>query len=66
MCVQDNSRAARTLLEPYLPKDDSMNNSPYEAGGGLYALGLINASHGASSISYISNQLGLASSEVSY
>ena len=64
LSLQDNSRKARELLEPYLPKDDSTSGSPYEAGGGLYALGLINASHGSNLVPYISNQLSLANNEV--
>lgn len=41
-------KQAKTVLDPYLPKDGG-NSSPYTEGGSLYALGLIHANHGASS-----------------
>jgi len=40
-------KQAKTVLDPYLPKDGG-SSSPYTEGGSLYALGLIHANHGAS------------------
>ena len=38
--------------------------SPYSEGGGLYALGLIHANHGANITEYLLNQLKDATDEV--
>lgn len=38
--------------------------SPFSEGGGLYALGLIHANHGANIIEYLLNQLKDATDEV--
>lgn len=50
-------------MSSYLPKE-SGPGSGYTEGGGLYALGLIHANHGASITEYLLNQLKDASSEV--
>ena len=52
-----------TVLQPYLPRDGPAS-SPYEIGGGLYALGLIHANHGASVTDYLLAQTKAASTEV--
>ncbi|KAG1151716.1 hypothetical protein G6F37_010932 [Rhizopus arrhizus] len=52
------------LLAPYLPTHGSSNNSPYSEGGSLYALGLINANHGASVLDYLTKELKETSDEV--
>ncbi|CAF0840569.1 unnamed protein product [Didymodactylos carnosus] len=49
-------KEALNLMSAYLPKD-SMGNSPYAEGGGLYALGLIHANHGGDIMDYLLNQL---------
>lgn len=51
------------LMSSYLPKD-SGSSAGYSEGGGLYALGLIHANHGAAIIDYLLNQLKEASNEV--
>ena len=50
-------------MSTYLPKD-STGGSAYQDGGGLYALGLIHANHGANITEYLLNQLKEATSEV--
>ncbi|KAG0749056.1 hypothetical protein G6F57_002499 [Rhizopus arrhizus] len=52
------------LLAPYLPTHGSSNNSSYSEGGSLYALGLINANHGADVLSYLKKELKETSDEV--
>ena len=45
-------------MATYLPADGSGNTSPYQDGGGLFALGLIHANHGpAHMIQYLVDQL---------
>ena len=51
-----------SLLAPYLPQDDASGESPYSQGGSLYALGLINANHGAGILDYLKK---FAESEIS-
>ncbi|CAL1292820.1 unnamed protein product [Larinioides sclopetarius] len=51
------------LMSSYLPKD-SGSSAGYTEGGGLYALGLIHANHGAAIIDYLLNQLKEATNEV--
>jgi len=52
------------LMSTYLPKDSS-GGSSYQEGGGLFAIGLIHANHGAGKITeYLQNQLGSATNEV--
>lgn len=53
-----------SLLAPYLPQDRSGSGSVYSEGGSLYALGLINANHGAGVIDYLKNALKEAQSDV--
>ncbi|KAI7905634.1 armadillo-type protein [Cokeromyces recurvatus] len=45
------------LLAPYLPSENGAGNSPYSEGGSLYALGLINANHGAEVLDYLKTAL---------
>ncbi|KAG1142270.1 hypothetical protein G6F37_006621 [Rhizopus arrhizus] len=52
------------LLAPYLPTHGSSNNSSYSEGGSLYALGLINANHGADVLNYLKKELKETSDEV--
>lgn len=49
------------LMQSYLPKESG--NSGYSEGGGLYALGLIHANHGANIIDYLLSQLKDAQNE---
>jgi len=51
------------LLGPYLPQD-GVTGSPYTEGGSLYALGLINANHGANVVDYLLNALKASQDEV--
>ncbi|KAI8977190.1 armadillo-type protein [Mycotypha africana] len=51
------------LLAPYLPQE-SVGNSSYSEGGSLYALGLINANHGAKVLDYLKNALKDTSDDV--
>ncbi|WPG97257.1 26S proteasome regulatory subunit rpn2 [Acrodontium crateriforme] len=45
------------LLEPYLPKENAVNQgSSYSQGGSLYALGLIYANHGTNVLDYLRKQ----------
>lgn len=50
------------LMQSYLPKENGPS-SGYSEGGGLYALGLIHANHGANIIEYLLNQLKDAQNE---
>lgn len=50
------------LMQSYLPKE-SGPSSGYSEGGGLYALGLIHANHGANIIEYLMAQLKEAQNE---
>lgn len=56
---------ALTLMQSYLPKESGAS-SGYSEGGGLYALGLIHANHGAAIIDYLLQQLKDAQNEVCY
>lgn len=47
---------AMRVLEPYLPKE-GRGEGPYVTGGGLYALGLIYANHGAAATDYLLGKL---------
>ncbi|EGD82965.1 proteasome 26S subunit [Salpingoeca rosetta] len=58
---KDHTSAAKKVLQPYLPSENSTNE--YENGGGLYALGLIYANNGASQVDYLVEQLKTASTE---
>lgn len=50
------------LMQSYLPRE-SGPSSGYSEGGGLYALGLIHANHGANIIDYLLQQLKDAQNE---
>ena len=51
-------------MATYLPKS-STTGSPYQEGGGLYAIGLIHANHGRGKITeYLTQQLEAATNEV--
>ncbi|KAG1473109.1 hypothetical protein G6F56_001140 [Rhizopus delemar] len=52
------------LLSPYLPSHGGSNNSSYSEGGSLYALGLINANHGANVLDFLKKELKENSDEV--
>ncbi|CAO3688723.1 unnamed protein product [Rhizopus microsporus] len=52
------------LLAPYLPTHGVTSNSSYSEGGSLYALGLINANHGADVLEYLRKELKETSDEV--
>lgn len=52
------------LLSPYLPQEGATGGSVYSEGGSLYALGLINANHGAGVLDYLNNALKNSQSEV--
>ncbi|XP_050307174.1 26S proteasome non-ATPase regulatory subunit 1 [Anthonomus grandis grandis] len=54
---------ALTLMQSYLPKEVGPS-SGYSEGGGLYALGLIHANHGANIIDYLLGQLKDAQNEM--
>ncbi|XP_018318888.1 26S proteasome non-ATPase regulatory subunit 1 [Agrilus planipennis] len=54
---------ALTLMQSYLPKEVGPS-SGYSEGGGLYALGLIHANHGAKIIDYLLSQLKDAQNEM--
>ncbi|KAI8924392.1 armadillo-type protein [Entophlyctis helioformis] len=51
------------LLAPYLPRE-GVSGSPYSEGGALFALGLINANHGADVLPYLSKALKASQNEV--
>lgn len=53
------------LMQSYLPKETGPS-SGYSEGGGLYALGLIHANHGANIIDYLLQQLKDAQNEVRF
>jgi hypothetical protein len=55
---------ALLLMQSYLPKEAGPS-SGYSEGGGLYALGLIHANHGAVITDYLLGQLKDAQNEVS-
>lgn len=56
---------ALLLMQSYLPKEVGPS-SGYSEGGGLYALGLIHANHGAAITDYLLGQLKDAQNEVSF
>jgi len=59
---------ALELMRSYLPprENNSSGSSGYSEGGGLYALGLIHANHGAAINDYLLGQLKDAHNEVNY
>lgn len=58
-----HEQEALTLMQSYLPKEVGPS-SGYSEGGGLYALGLIHANHGANITDYLLGQLKDAQNEV--
>lgn len=54
---------ALSLMQSYLPRETGPT-SGYSEGGGLYALGLIHANHGAAINDYLLGQLKEAQNEV--
>ncbi|XP_033638179.1 26S proteasome non-ATPase regulatory subunit 1-like [Asterias rubens] len=58
-----HEKEALSLMSTYLPKDTGPG-SAYQEGGGLYALGLIHANHGANIIEYLLGQLKEASTDM--
>lgn len=56
---------ALLLMQSYLPKEVGPS-SGYSEGGGLYALGLIHANHGAVITDYLLGQLKDAQNEVGF
>ncbi|CAH8500234.1 unnamed protein product [Dicrocoelium dendriticum] len=59
-----HEKDALRLMSAYLPKDASgSSGSVYTEGGGLFALGLIHATHGSSMTEYLLNQLKEAAAE---
>nr|CAH7769373.1 unnamed protein product [Callosobruchus chinensis] len=58
-----HEQEALTLMQSYLPKEVGPS-SGYSEGGGLYALGLIHANHGANIIDYLLGQLKDAQNEM--
>jgi 26S proteasome regulatory subunit N2 len=58
-----HEQEALTLMQSYLPKEVGPS-SGYSEGGGLYALGLIHANHGANTIDYLLTQLKDAQNEM--
>lgn len=60
---------SRKLMSVYLPKtegtaESATTGSPYQDGGGLYALGLIHSNHGSPEIiEYLKTELGKAKTE---
>lgn len=58
-----HEQEALALMQSYLPKEVGPS-SGYSEGGGLYALGLIHANHGANIIDYLLQQLKDAQNEM--
>ncbi|EFX02127.1 26S proteasome regulatory subunit [Grosmannia clavigera kw1407] len=60
-----NITQARKLLEPYMPRQGTLQQgSPFSQGGALYAFGLIHANHGSDALDYLRNVFGSAEDEV--
>ena len=59
-----HEQEALALMQSYLPRDTGAG-AGYSEGGGLYALGLIHANHGAAITDYLLGQLKDAQNEVS-
>ena len=58
-----HEQEALALMQSYLPRDSGAG-AGYSEGGGLYALGLIHANHGAAITDYLLGQLKDAQNEV--
>lgn len=61
-----HEQEALALMQSYLPRDSGAAGAGYSEGGGLYALGLIHANHGAAITDYLLGQLKDAQNEVYY
>jgi 26S proteasome regulatory subunit N2 len=59
-----NITQGQKLLDPYLPKENSLSSSNYSQGGSLYALGLIYTNHGTHVLDYLRTQFNNATEEV--
>ncbi|KIW07146.1 uncharacterized protein PV09_02016 [Verruconis gallopava] len=59
-----NITQGQKLLEPYLPREQSMSNSVYSQGGSLFALGLIYTNHGTNVLEYLRTNFNRANEEV--
>ena len=64
MIHKGHENDALKLMSVYLPKEggadgaNATTGSPYQDGGGLYAVGLIHANHGSTEIiDYLKNEL---------
>lgn len=60
-----HEQEALALMQSYLPRDTGAG-AGYSEGGGLYALGLIHANHGAAITDYLLGQLKDAQNEVQF
>ncbi|KZS16975.1 26S proteasome non-ATPase regulatory subunit 1 [Daphnia magna] len=59
-----HEKEALALMAAYLPREVAATSAGFSEGGGLYALGLIHANHGANITDYLLQQLKEASNEV--
>ncbi|XP_012539025.1 26S proteasome non-ATPase regulatory subunit 1 [Monomorium pharaonis] len=59
-----HEQEALALMQSYLPRDSGAAGAGYSEGGGLYALGLIHANHGAAITDYLLGQLKDAQNEM--
>jgi 26S proteasome regulatory subunit N2 len=59
-----NITQGQKLLDPYLPKENSMSGSVYSQGGSLFALGLIYTNHGTHVLDYLREHFNRATEEV--
>lgn len=59
-----NLTQCRKLLEPYLPRKNSLAGSIFSQGGALYAYGLIYANHGTEALEYLKQQFADTQDEV--
>jgi 26S proteasome regulatory subunit N2 len=59
-----NITQGQKLLDPYLPKENSMSGSVYSQGGSLFALGLIYTNHGTHVLDYLRDHFNKATEEV--
>lgn len=64
MIHRGHEQEALALMQSYLPRDSGAAGAGYSEGGGLYALGLIHANHGAAITDYLLGQLKDAQNEV--
>ncbi|EZA54812.1 26S proteasome non-ATPase regulatory subunit [Ooceraea biroi] len=59
-----HEQEALALMQSYLPRDSGAAGAGYSEGGGLYALGLIHANHGAAITDYLLGELKDAQNEM--